>query len=100
MENVKNLCAPIPTELHAKVRQGQEESGLTLSQYMTQLITNYYEMEGKSAMKENQRTVAFQVPEELFEQFKAYLKRHGIKQNAFFNDCIRRTLDADTQNEE
>lgn len=95
MDDVKNLCAPVPTELHAKIRQRQEESGLTLSQYMTQLITNYYEMEGRSAMKENQRTVAFQVPQELFEQFKEYLKKHGIKQNAFFNDCIRRALEED-----
>ena len=96
MDGVKNLCAPIPTELHAKIWQRQEESGLTLGQYMTRLITNYYyEMEGRSAMKENQRTVAFQVPQELFEQLKEYLKKHGIKQNAFFNDCIRRALEED-----
>lgn len=38
-ENIKNLCAPIPTELHAQLRQRQEESGQTLSQYMTWLIT-------------------------------------------------------------
>lgn len=100
MDNVKNLCAPIPMELHAKIRQRQEGSGLTLSQYMTQLITNYYEKEEKSSMKENQRTVAFQVSEELFEQLKAYLKKHGIKQNAFFTDYIQRTLEADSAEEE
>ena len=44
-------------------------------------------------MKENQRTVAFQVPEELFEQFKEYLKQRGVKQNAFFLSCIQRALD-------
>ncbi len=42
--------------------------------------------------KENQRTVAFQEDAELFEQFKDYLKRHSIKQNAFFLDCIQRAL--------
>ena len=42
------------------------------------------------------RTVAFQVPTELFEQLKAYLKRNGIKQNAFFLDCIRQVLVEDT----
>ena len=41
------------------------------------------------------RTVAFQVPTELFEQLKAYLKRNGIKQNAFFLDCIRQALAKD-----
>lgn len=92
-ENVKNLCAPIPAELHAQLRQRQEESGQTLSQYMTWLITKFYESEGKTTMKENQRTVAFQVPTELFEQFKDYLKRKGLKQNAFFLSCIQRALE-------
>ena len=91
-ENIKNLCAPIPAALHARLRERQEASGLTLGQYMTELITNYYETEGTAAMKENQRTVAFQVPEELFEQFKAYLEQRGVKQKAFFLDCIQRAL--------
>ena len=94
-ENTKNLCAPIPAELHAQLRQRQEESEQTLSQYMTWLITKFYESEGKSTMKENQRTVAFQVSTELFEQFKEYLKRQGIKQNAFFLGCIQRALEAE-----
>ena len=89
-ENIKNLCAPIPTELHAQLRQRQEESGQTLSQYMTWLITKFYESEGKSTMKENQRTIAFQVSTELF---KHYLQRKGIKQNAFFLACIQQALE-------
>ena len=92
-ENTKNLCAQIPESLHAKVRQEQEPSGQPLSQYMTWLITTFYEQEGKTTMKENQRTVAFQVPAELFEQFKDYLKRKGLKQNAFFLSCIQRALE-------
>lgn len=92
-EDRKNLCAQIPIALHGRVRQEQEVSGQTLSDYMTWLIKTFYEQqEGKTKMKENQRTVAFQVPEELFEQFKEYLKRHNIKQNAFFIGCIQQTL--------
>lgn len=92
-EGQKNLCAQIPTPLHMRVRQEQESSGQTLSKYMTWLITTFYkEQEEKTKMKENQRTVAFQVPDELFEQFKEYLKRHNMKQNAFFLDCIHRAL--------
>lgn len=98
-ENTKNLCAQIPESLHTKVRQEQEQSGQPLSQYMTWLITTFYEQEGKTTMKENQRTVAFQVPAELFEQFKDYLKRKGLKQNAFFLSCIQRVLEeGDAQN--
>lgn len=99
-ENIKNLCAPIPAELHAQLRQRQEESGQTLGQYMTELITKFYESEGKTTMKGNQRTVAFQVSAELFEQFKGYLKRKGIKQNAFFLNCIRQALEEAEQDGE
>lgn len=94
-EKIKNLCAPIPEEFHAKLRQRQEESGKNLGQYMTWLITEFYASEGKAMAKENQRTVAFQVDAELFERFKEYLKARGIKQSAFFLDCIRRALEED-----
>ena len=96
-EKTRNLCAEIPLELHTKVRQRQAESGETLSRYMTALITKFYDMEDNAKMdKDNVRTVAFQVPTELFEQLKAYLKRNSIKQNAFFLDCIRQALAEDT----
>lgn len=98
-ENTKNLCAQIPESLHAKVRERQEASGQTLGQYMTELITKFYEQEMKPTMKENQRTVAFQVSTELFEQFKDYLKKKGIKQNAFFLSCIQRALEEADQTE-
>ncbi len=100
-ENTRNLCAQIPAALHAKVRQEQEASGQTLSQYMTDLITKFYEQqEGKPIMKGNQRTVAFQVDAELFERFKEYLKANGIKQNAFFLNCIRQALEAAAERKE
>ena len=92
-ESTRNLCTQIPASLHAKVRERQEASGQTLGQYMAWLITTFYEQEGKPTMKGNQRTVAFQIPEELFEKFKAYLKQQGVKQNAFFLNCIQQALD-------
>lgn len=100
-EEIKNLCAPIPIDLHAQVRERQEASGKTLGQYMTWLITQFYELEkgGHENMADNKRTVAFQVPADLFEQFKAYLEKHNIKQNAFFLDCIQRALADDTAQE-
>lgn len=92
-EATKNLCAQIPENLHAKVREKQEKSGQSLSQYITALITEFYEREGKTMANGNTRTVAFQVDAELFERFKAFLKQKGIKQNAFFLDCIQRALE-------
>ncbi len=97
---VKNLCAPIPEELHARVREAQEASGQTLGQYMTWLIQTFYDNQNKeeNTMNADKRTVAFQVPGELFEKFKDYLQERGIKQNAFFLDCIHRAL-AEAQEE-
>ena len=92
-EEKRNLCAQIPISLHSRVRQEQEESGQTLSEYMTQLITEFYRIreEGKN-MNNETRTVAFQVPPELFEEFKAYLQRNHLKQKEFFLACIQRAL--------
>ena len=96
---VKNLCAPIPEGLHARVREAQEASGQTLGQYMTWLIQTFYDhQKEENTMNTDKRTVAFQVPGELFEKFKDYLQERGIKQNAFFLDCIHRAL-AEAQEE-
>ena len=92
-ENMKNLCAPVPAGLHARVREAQEASGQTLGQYMTWWIRTFYDhQKEETTMSGDKRTVAFQVPGELFEKFKDYLQEKGIKQNAFFLDCIHRAL--------
>ncbi len=95
-EQTKNLCAQIPISLHERVRQRQTESGQTISEYMTWLITEFYKQEGVVKVKDNQRTVAFQVDAQLFERFKEFLKSKGIKQNAFFVECIQRALAEET----
>ena len=96
-EKTRNLCAEIPLELHTKVRQRQAESGETLSRYMTALITKFYEMEERQTMdKEVTRPVCVQVPVELFEQFKTYLKQHGMAQKDFVIRCIQQALAEDT----
>jgi hypothetical protein len=47
MAQTRNLCAQLPLDLHAKVCEARERSGLTTAQYITSLLTEYY------AMKEN-----------------------------------------------
>ena len=100
-EEKRNLCAQIPISLHSRVRQEQEASGQTLSEYMTQLITNYFHMkEDNQNMNTETRTVAFQVPPELFEEFKAYLQRNHLKQKEFFLACIQRALSEESPADE
>lgn len=92
-EERRNLCAQVPIALHSRVRQEQEASGKTLSEYMTWLITEFYENGGKQTMNVDTKTVAFQVPVELFEEFKAYLRRSKQTQKDFFLSCIQRALE-------
>lgn len=70
----KNLCAQIPLELHAKVRAEQEKSGLTLGVYITDVLTKFYEG-GMVKMNEPTRTLAFQIPDEMFWRIKDHLAR-------------------------
>ena len=92
-EEKRNLCAQIPISLQSRVRQEQEASGQTLSEYMTQLITDFFQMkEGNQNMNHDMKTIAFQVPVELFEEFKAYLQRNNFKQKEFFLGCIQSAL--------
>ena len=44
MPATRNLCAQLPLDLHQRVCEAREESGLTTAQYITQLLTEYYEM--------------------------------------------------------
>lgn len=92
-EETRNLCAQIPSALHARVRQEQEKAGRTLSEYMTQLIAEFYQMkEENQNMNVDTKTIAFQIPVELFEEFKSYLQRNHLKQKEFFMICIQRAL--------
>ncbi len=97
MEPQKNLCAQIPLSLHAKVREEQERSGQSLSVYITQLLTNYYE-KGEQSM-EFTKTLAFQIPAQLFDRIKDHLEREKqrtgrkLSQKDFVLGLIERELD-------
>ena len=83
MEQKKNLCAQIPLSLHAQVCEAREQSGLTTAQYITNLLTEYFKMKengGNTNMANNNtRTMAFQIPEDLFQRIKAHLERESAR---------------------
>ena len=97
MADKKNLCAQIDTALHACVRQEQERSGQTLSEFVEQLITDYYKMKEGTKMTGDMRTMAIQLPEELFERLKAYLKKNNLKQKQFIIGLIEDALEQDEE---
>lgn len=96
MEERKNLCAQIPVSLHSRVRQEQQESGKSLSDYITEILTEYYE--GGRITMAGTRTLAIQISEELFQKLKSYLSeesnRRGRKlsQREFIVELIEEAL--------
>ena len=94
MEERKNLCAMLPVALHARVRQEQEKAGMTLSDYVETMITEYYDWKDGKIMTGEMRTLAAQIPAELFDRLDRYLKERGIKKKDFLVDIITRTLEA------
>lgn len=83
MEQRKNLCAQVPISLHNRVTEAKEALGQTTAEYITNLLTEYYEMKengGNTAMTNGKnRTMAFQIDEELFQRIKAHLDRESAR---------------------
>ena len=93
MEERKNLCAMLPVALHTRVRREQEKAGMTLGEYVEALITEYYDWKDGKIMTGEMRTLAAQIPAELFDRLDRYLKERGIKKKDFLVDIITRALE-------
>lgn len=85
----------LPVALHARVRQEQEKAGMTLSDYIETMITEYYDWKDGKIMTREMRTLAAQIPAELFDRLDRYLKERGIKKKDFLVDIITRALEED-----
>ena len=96
MEGKKNLCAMISTDLHAKIMAEKEQLELnTLAEYVERIFTEHFEG-GQISMKA-ERTLAVQIPAELFERLKAYLKKNNLKQKQFIIGLIEDALEQDEE---
>ena len=82
MAQKKNLCAQIDIDLHRKITEAREQAGLTTAEYITTLLIEYFEMKengGTTTMTGKTRTMAFQIPEDLFQRIKAHLERESAR---------------------
>ena len=92
MEGKKNLCAMISTDLHTKIMAEKEQLELnTLAEYVERIFTEHFEG-GQISMKA-ERTLAVQIPAELFERLKEYLAARSLKQKQFLIQLIENALD-------
>ena len=79
MEHTKGLSCQIPESLHARVTAERVAANQSLSEYITELLTNSYENRGTNDMAQT-RTMAFQISEDLFQRIKDYLARESERQ--------------------
>ena len=92
----KGITVKVAAELHAEVSEYVRSHGMTMSEFVAKALDN--ELHPKISEKEgnnmaNTRTVAFQVPEELFQRIKDYLNRNHMTQKQFLLGLIERELD-------
>lgn len=94
----KGITVKIDAGLHAEVRQYLEEHGMTMAEFVTLALDD--ELHPKIQMKEgkgmeNMRTIAVQVPEDLFQRVKEYLQRNNMTQKEFMIGLIEDELERD-----
>lgn len=94
----KGITVKIDAGLHAEVRQYLESHGMTMAEFVTQALHD--ELHPKITMQEeknmgNMRTIAFQVPEELFQRIKDYLQNNNMTQKEFMLGLIENELNRD-----
>ncbi len=99
----KGITVKIDADLHAQVRQFIEEKGITMAEFVSKALDD--ELHPKTTIKEekymgNMRTMAFQVPEDLFNQIKDYLERHHMTQKQFVLGLIQDELDRDYEEQQ
>ena len=99
----KGITVKIDADLHAQVRQYIEANGMTMAEFVSKALDD--ELHPKTTIKEekymgNMRTMAFQVPEDLFIQIKDYLDRHHMTQKQFVLGLIQDELDRDYEEQQ
>lgn len=98
MPDMKGITVKIPADLHAELKTYLEAHGLTTGEFIALAVDN--ELHPKIQIKEeqpmeNMRTLAFQVPESLFQRVKAYLERNHMTQKQFVIGLIEAELEQD-----
>ena len=94
----KGITVKIDAELHAEVRQYLDQHSMTMADFVTMALQD--ELHPKIEQKEEKsmekmRTLAFQVPEDLFQRIKDYLHRNNMTQRQFVIGLIENEIERD-----
>ena len=94
----KGITVRIDADLHAEVSQYLRDHSMTMAEFVSLALDD--ELHPKNQMKEgntmaNTRTIAVQVPEDLFQRIKDYLQRNNVTQRQFLIGLIEDELERD-----
>ena len=95
-EEKKGITVKVDAGLHAEVKEYIESHGMTMAEFVSLALQE--ELHPKFKTKEdmgNMRTLAFQVPDDLFRQIKEYLQRNNMTQKEFIIGLIETELERD-----
>ena len=99
MPEMKGITVKIPADLHAEVKAYLEAHGMTMGEFITQAVDNELhpkiQITQEDKNMERMRTLAFQVPDSLFQRVKAYLGRNHMTQKQFVIGLIESELEQD-----
>ncbi len=98
MPETKGITVKIPADLHAELKAYLEAHNMTMGEFIAQAVD--HELHPKLELKEEpsmerMRTLAFQVPDSLFQRVKAYLERNHMSQKQFVIGLIETELEQD-----
>lgn len=98
--NKKGVTVKVDAALHAEIRQYLDSHGMTMSEFISKAVEEWLhppltEKEGYNMG--NTRTIAVQVPEDLFQRIKEYLQRNNMTQRQFLIGLIEDELERDMQ---
>ena len=94
-QETKGITVKINADLHAEVRQYLEANNMTMAEFVTQALDDelHPKFQKEDMKMENTRTIAFQVPEDLFQRLKDYLRRNEITQRQLLITLIEEELE-------
>ena len=99
MPEMRGVTVKIPADLHAEVKAYIEAHNMTMGEFITLAVDNELHPKNQITQEdknmERMRTLAFQVPDSLFQRVKAYLERNHMSQKQFVIGLIEAELEQD-----
>lgn len=94
----KGITVRIDAALHEEVSQYLRDHGMTMAEFVSLALDD--ELHPKYQIREgwnmaNMKTIAVQVPEDLFQRIKDYLQRNNMTQKQFLIGLIEDELERD-----